>query len=68
MVSYCNSVFLCSSDSDSDPYDMRCKPYIDGVPDDMRRKHYGTTLMNGEEGSWNNEASNANCPSLISKL
>ena len=48
-------LFLCSFGSDSDPYDMRRKPYIDGVPYDMRRKHYGTTLMNGEGGKLNNE-------------
>ena len=63
-----NSVFLCSFGNDSDPYDMRRKPYIDGEPYDMRRKHYGTTLMNGEEGALNNDESNANCTSLISKV
>ena len=34
---------------------------------DMRHKHYGTTLMNGEEGHWNNDKSKPNCVSLTSK-
>ena len=33
----------------------------------MRHKHYGTTLMNGEEGHWCNDRSNSNCESLTLK-
>ena len=34
----------------------------------MRRKHYGTTPINGEEGTLNNERSNSNCTLLSSKV
>ena len=49
------SIVFVSPRRDSDPYDMR-------------RKHYGTTPINGEEGTLNNERSNSNCTLLSSKV
>ena len=40
----------------------------DSDPYDMRRKHYGTTPIKGEEGTLNNERSNSNCALLSSKV
>ena len=49
------SIVFVSPRRDSDPYDMR-------------RKHYGTTPIKGEEGTLNNERSNSNCTLPSSKV